>query len=319
MNMHNPMASLEGARILITGADGFVGANLVCALLRAGIGLDAMVSRPGNLKRLGAFQSDPKLNFVVWDLMQNPARLVEERRYDIVFHLAAVMPGRPEAQDVRASNTVNVTATLELAQALARIGGLMVFASSFSEYSRCPEPISEDALPMPTTLYGWTKAAAVLGLRSLNIPQAWTVARLFGLFGPYEAPQRLLPYVYGRLSRGQEAQLTSGEQVRDFLFVEDAVVAVLIAASTAQARGRDFNIGTGIGLRVRDVVTMAGEQLGRPELLRFGAVGSISAAPDYAVADNRRATTELDWQPRVEAREGVERTLAWLAGAAARP
>ncbi|MDQ7834340.1 MAG: NAD(P)-dependent oxidoreductase [Humidesulfovibrio sp.] len=313
--MQRLASALSGARILVTGADGFVGANLIKALLDGGVGVDALVSGGGPLKRLGSFMGRPGLNIVTWDLMQNPMSLVEDKGYDLVFHLAAVMPGRPEANDPRAITAVNVTATLELAQALSRRGGLMVFASSFSEYSSKPDPISEETLPLPTNLYGWTKAAAVLGLRSMNIPNAWTVARLFGIFGPFEAPQRLLPYVYGQLTQGREARLTSGEQVRDFLFVEDAVEAVLATALRAQARGRDFNIGTGIGLRVRDVVTMAGEQLGRPELLRFGAVGSISAAPDYAVADNRRVTSELDWHPRVDAREGVERTLAWLAGA----
>lgn len=317
--MQRLVDALAGARILVTGADGFVGANLIQALLGGGLPVDALVSGNSPLRRLRHFEGDPRLSIVPWDLQNDPAPLVQDRGYDLVFHLAAVMPGRPEAEDPRVINAVNVTATLELARALSRRNGLMVFASSFSEYSSWPDPISEDTLPLPTTLYGWTKAAAVLGLRAMNIPGAWTVARLFGIFGPYEAPQRLLPYVFGRLCQGEEAKLTSGEQVRDFLFVEDAVAALLMTALKPQARGRDFNIGTGIGRRVRDVVTLAGELMGRPELLRFGAVPSISAAPDYAVADNRRVTTELGWRPDVDVREGVERTLAWLSGAQARP
>jgi len=317
--MHSLTSALAGARILVTGADGFVGANLVQALTSAGVQVDALVSGTGKLKRLGPFVARGGLGVVPWDLAHDPSALVAGRGYDIVFHLAAVMPGRPEALDPRAITAVNVTATLELAQALAKRNGLLVFASSFSEYSSRPDPISEDALPLPTTLYGWTKAAAVLGLRSLNIPQAWTVARLFGIYGPFEASNRLLPYVADRLRRGEQALLTDGLQVRDFLFVEDAVEAVLATAVHPQARGRDFNIGTGKGLRVRDVVALAGELLGRPELLRFGAVASVSAAPDYAVADNRRVVTELGWVPRADVREGVERTLSWLAVAGARP
>jgi nucleoside-diphosphate-sugar epimerase len=309
MNDKHTMA-LEGAKILVTGGDGFIGANLVRALLDMGLTVDAMVTRPDKPKRLAGMAGERRLSLVAWDLAQNPAELVEQQGYDLIFHLAAIMPDRDK--DALRILTVNTVASLELAKAMAARGGFMVFAGTVSEYSGQAGVLAEDDPPSPGTLYGVSKAAAVMAIKSLVPVRAWCVTRLFGVYGPHEARQRLLPYITGQLTRGEPALLTQGDQIRDFIHVADAARAMIAAAALPASRGRVYNIGSGVGRSVRDVAALAGQHLGRPELLRFGAIPSRSAAPDNFIADVRRAAKELGWRARIGIAEGVARTVDWF-------
>lgn len=312
----NAFKALSGARILVTGAGGFVGANLTRVLLAHGLAVDALTSRPGPSRRLDALAAAPGLARVVWDLRENPAPLVAKGGYDLVFHLAAAMPGSNTEGQATSDDlhVINVAATLELAKAVAKRGGLMLFAGSVSEYAASDHPLGEDAPSEAATPYGRGKAAAVDGLVALGLNQAWCVLRLFGVYGPLEAPTRLLPYIASRLTRGEQALLTHGMQIRDCIFVEDAVRAFVLAASSKVSPGRVYNIGSGTGVTVRHVAQMAGDMLGRPDLLVFGAVPSISAAPGRFVADNTRAVAELGWRPMVGLEDGLARTIQWVVG-----
>jgi nucleoside-diphosphate-sugar epimerase len=138
--------------------------------------------------------------------------------------------------------------------------------------------------------------------------------RLFGAYGPGEAPYRLLPYLCERLRRGEAVDLTPGEQVRDFTFVQDVVDGLVRFAGVAGA-AEFVNLCSGRGVRVRDVATMAAETLGAdPELLRFGARPARGDEPTWLVGSVDRMREVLGWVPPTSLEDGIRLTCEYDAG-----
>jgi nucleoside-diphosphate-sugar epimerase len=290
------------SRVLVTGASGYVGRQVVEALRRRGHDVVAGSSRP----RDGA---------VAADLLApgGAVALVAEAGAERLVHLAWYAEhGRfwtaPENLDW-------VGATLALLRAFREAGGeRAVVAGSCAEYAWDGEgPCTEGATPRePATLYGAAKHAAHVVseayARQESLSLAW--GRIFFSFGPGEAPGRLIPSVAGALLRGEEAPVTGGEQVRDFLAVEelgDAFAALL----DSDVRGA-VNVASGRGVPVRDVVAMVARAAGREDLVRYGALPPRPGDPAAIVADVARLEREVGWTPRETLEEGIERTVRAL-------
>jgi nucleoside-diphosphate-sugar epimerase len=163
-------------------------------------------------------------------------------------------------------------------------------------------------------LYGASKAASVLCGNalafSLNVP--FVTLRLFGVFGTWEGPQRLVPYLISRLLDNQPVDLTRGEQVRDLLF-EDDVVAAFLAGATSEGlkSGEVYNVCASRPTRIRDLGELVADMMGKPrELLHWGERPYRSDEPMWLVGDNsrfRKATG--DWSPKITVHEGIRRMI----------
>ena len=137
---------------------------------------------------------------------------------------------------------------------------------------------------------------------------AW--GRIFFVYGPGEPEGRLVPSVGRTLLAGEPVPTTSGDQVRDFMHVED-VAAAFAALADADTTGA-VNIASGDPVRVRDVVETLAEQVGRPDLLRPGALPDREGDPPRLVADVTRLRQEVGIAPQIALREGLAQTLEWL-------
>jgi len=294
------------SRVLVTGARGFVGAPATEALAAAGHEVHAVGSGPPPSGRPG----------VTWhrtDLLDPAA--VSQLLGDIapakLLHLAWYTEhGRfwraPE-------NLAWVEATLHLLRAFQAAGGTRaVLAGTCAEYDWTVSPLSERSTPLaPATLYGSAKHATRLvaeaWAREVGLELAW--GRIFFLYGPGEAPDRLLPSVARALLAGHEAPTTAGEQVRDFLHVDD-VAGAFVALLGSDVTGA-VNIASGDGVAVREFVELVAEATGRPDLLRVGAIPMRADDPPHLVADVRRLHEEVGFTPLLSLREGVEAAVDW--------
>jgi nucleoside-diphosphate-sugar epimerase len=136
---------------------------------------------------------------------------------------------------------------------------------------------------------------------------AW--GRLFYLFGPREYPERIVPAAIRSLQRGQPFACTSGTQVRDFLYVEDAadaLVALLDSAVTGAV-----NIASGTPMPLRALLSGVGRELGREHLLQFGARAQAEREPPVLSADVTRLRCEVGWSPPTPFDAAVRQTVAW--------
>lgn len=297
-------------KVLVTGASGFLGRQCVPLLASKDYEVHALSRRPSGT-------AIPKVSWHELDLLQ-PGRateLIRELRPDCLLHLAwYAEPGKFwEARE----NLYWVRASLELLCAFEDQGGKRVVAAgSCAEYDRSFGECLENATPLlPTTLYGTSKHALERILhfssRQTGLSSAW--GRIFFLYGPHEHPSRLVAYTVRSLLRGEPALCSEGRQILDFTFVEDAASAfVSLLESAVQG---PVNIGSGRPVAVRDVLQEIGQQLGRSELIHFGA-RTASSGPDRFWANTQRLTEEVGWVPRYTIVDGIKQTIEWWRGAA---
>ena len=285
---------------LVTGAGGFVGRALAARLGGLGWRVAAAGRDPAAIAAAGA-------------------------RVDLVFHCAAygVNPADRDPGQMFAANVAAAGAWVEAAAALG--ARAFVHVGSCSEYGVVAEhrPIGEDAPLAAADLYGASKAAGGLWARAraaaLGLPFLWV--RPFGIFGPGEAPHRLLPHLHARLRAGARAELTPGRQMRDFLYIDDAAAGLAAAGEAALAGfAGECNLSSGRALSVRDFAEAAARAMGADAgLLDFGARGYRPGEAMWMVGDPARLAAATGFRPALSAEDGIARAVAALdAGAAVR-
>jgi UDP-glucose 4-epimerase len=310
----------RGDRCLVTGGAGFIGANLVHALLRQGMRVrvfdDLSTGRLVNLEDLVG-----DLEFVEGDVRDLEAVRAVTQGCAVVFHLAAIPSVARSVADPASTNEVNVTGTLHVLLA-ARDAGVqrLVFASSSSVYGNAPSmPVHEELACRPISPYGVSKLAGERYLQafweSYELP---TVAlRYFNVFGPRQNARAeyaaVVPrFVAAALEEQPATIYGDGEQARDFTYVGDVVQANLQAAdSTPDAWGQVFNVACGDRHSVNRLHAAVGSALGGEVLdpvfepPRAGDVRESHAAI-------HAAERVLGYSPEYGFDDGLRRTAAWF-------
>jgi nucleoside-diphosphate-sugar epimerase len=303
-----PSSELAGRRVLVTGATGFLGANLTRALRSAGADVHALVRRTGPELPAGVEAHLADLRDA-----EATARAVSAARPEIVFHLAAAS-GHPDGEAARAQAlAVTVGGTANLLEALREAGAArVVHAGSSLEYGASRRPMRETDPPAPVTFRGTAKAAAtalVLGFGAeTGIPV--TVVRPFSVYGPWERRPRFVPTVVEAALAGGPIRLTAPGIARDFVFVDDVVDAFLLAALTPAAAGEVVNAGTGRQTTNEELVATLGEVLDRPLDVRPGEHEARPWDTGTWVADTAKAQRLLGWTARHDVADGLRATLA---------
>jgi nucleoside-diphosphate-sugar epimerase len=292
-------------RVLLTGASGFIGRHVADALLRAGLEVHAAVLPHEPV-------SDARLLVHEADLLDplGAEGLVGRVRADCLLHLAwYAVPGKFwEAPE----NERWIGASLRLLRAFGETGGRRaVMAGSCAEYAWGDDaPLTEaDSTIGPGTLYGACKhathVAAAAVARQLGVSLAW--GRIFFLYGPGEAPGRLVSEVVGGLLRGHQVPTTDGSQRRDFMHVRD-VAGAFAALLTSDVTG-PVNIASGSAVPVREIVQTIAEEAGRPDGVLLGELPQRPGEPPTIAADVRRLTEEVGFAPKIDLRGGIREML----------
>ena len=296
-------------RVFLTGATGFVGSHLSRTLLRSGHEVYALVRPEADLTRIRDLMTD--LHLLTGDLASPdlPQRL-SSLQPELCFHLAwYVVPGKyldaPE-------NLLHLELSLRLLQALARAGcRRFLGVGTCFEYEPGNAPLSEGSPTRPLQLYSAAKLALAQLLPhvtgSTGMSAAW--ARVFYIYGPFEDDRRLVPSVIRSLLAGEPARVTTGEQVRDYLHVED-VAGALAALGLSRLEGA-VNVGSGQPTTIRTLLMRLGEILGCPDRILFGAVPAAQGDPPYVCACNRLLVEGTGFQPRFSLAEGLRHTVEW--------
>lgn len=261
-------------RVLLTGARGFVGTQVLRALIGQGAEVTATL-RPG--QELPGVQP-----LVTPDLFAEDTAFWERaaRGQDAVIHVAWYAEPGAYLQSPR--NLDCLAGTIRLFKGVRAAGGahLQGIGTCFEYDLRgLSAPIPLDAPLVPATPYGAAKAAAFLALSRL--PGAFAWSRLFYLHGEGEDPRRLVPYIHAQLRKGEPVELTSGTQVRDFLDVAKA--GWQIAEVTRQGLTGPLNICSGRPITVAALALSIAESYGRPDLIRLGARLDRADDPPYVV------------------------------------
>ena len=305
-------------RTLVTGGAGFIGSNLVDALLAEGhdvVVLDDLSSgKEENLREALAAGATLRRG----DVRQadDVAAAVAAAQAEVVFHLAAQIDVRKSVADPVFDAMTNIGGTINVLDAARQAGARVINVSTggaiYGEAEVIPTP--ETIEPLPEAPYGQSKFCAerYIGLYERLYGLSGATVRLGNVYGPRQDPlgeAGVIAIFCGKLERGEQPTIYGdGRQTRDYVYVGDVVAALLAVLAHPQARG-EYNVGTGRESSVLDLVAALSPYAQGTFEAQF-APARAGEMPRSCL-DVTRAREALGWEPTIDLAEGLRRTVAW--------
>jgi NAD dependent epimerase/dehydratase len=315
--------SIDGTKVLVTGAEGFIGSHVVEALVAEGADVRAFTWYDPNGRHgwLDGCAPDVRDAIELWpgDVRDRTDVTNAVRGCDVVLHLAALISIPHSYRAPEAFVATNVTGTLNILEACRELGVRRLVQTSTSEVYGTPAtvPIVEDHELQAQSPYSATKIAAdkLCESYACSFGLPVTVLRPFNTFGPRQSTRAVIPTILGQLLAGHtELRLGSLAPRRDFTFVTDTARAFVLAADTDLESGTVVQLGTGVAVSVGDVVEAAGRLLGvKPTV----GIDDQRVRPDASevqvlLSDPTLAASALGWKPEVDFVAGLAVTTEWL-------
>lgn len=305
---------------LVTGAAGFIGSTLVDRLLADGhtvVGVDDL-SR-GRMANLDSAQSHDRFEFVQAEIRSADfGPLLEARRPELVYHLAAQVDVRHSVTDPEFDASVNVIGTVRIAEAARRAGvRKVVHTSSGGSIYGVPQcyPTDESTPPDPASPYAAGKLAGEIYLNAFRHLYGMDCSHIApaNVYGPRQDPhgEAGVVAIFARalLAGAPTKVFGEGANTRDYVYVDDVVDAFVRASGTAGG-GQRFNIGTGVETSDRALHSAVAAAAGAPDDPEFAPprLGDL----ERSCLDPGRAAAVLGWRPQVPLAEGVRRTVEYF-------
>ena len=320
--MDDYLRKYKGKNVLVTGGAGCIGSNLVRALTNAEAARVIVLDDLSAAERWNV-PADPNVVFIQGSVCDDEVlRRAFSNRLHFVFHLAAHFANQNSVDHPETDLAVNGLGTLKVLQYshLAGVGRFVFASSGCSVYgSQAPLPLKEDFVSIHLdTPYQITKLLGELYCNFFynhyGLPVA--IARYFNVYGPGEIPgayRNVIPnFIWWGLHRQPLTITGTGEETRDFTFVDDIVDGTLRLGVIPGAVGQAFNLASEVETRVIDIAAMANELTGNDGQLRF------APRRDWDKIVRRRASIArargvLGYEAKTHLRDGIKRTFDWVA------
>lgn len=318
MNTKRNHSDLSGKTIFLTGATGFIGSHLLKRLIKEGCDVHISIRKNSSLWRIEDFKDEFVYHIIDLTDFESVKSTVQQIKPDVIFHLAAYGVDYRQ-QNIHQAIDANIIASVNLFEAfLANNGQKFIHTGSCFEYGQKNEPISEHDFSDPTSAYGATKASSVhllSGMAKSMRSGELVILRPFGVFGEYEGLHRFVPQVIDKLKSGNTVQMTLGEQIRDYIYIDDLIDAYVLASIVPlKNKVEIINIGSGKGIAMKDLALIISKQLGvSNDLMQFGALPYRLDEMMYLVANVDKAKSLLGWEPKVPIEKGIEHAIKWYS------
>ena len=308
-NLIYPTRRLTHAKILVTGATGFIGRHLTKALILAGADVFGFSRRKSD--DLG---SDKTFVGDISDV-ETVLNVIENIKPHFVFHLAASKLRAAEPDDFRRCFDKNLIGTLNLLEAchVSSKNSRIVALGTCEEYGRATPPYTEDIREAPVSAYSCSKLATTMLLQTFHRVQGLPVVVLRPslAYGPGQDDDMFLPVLIKCLLRKSRFAMSPGDQLRDFIYIDDLIEAILLAATSPESTGKVINISSDEPTKIKDLAKIVATII-EPDAYKLLDIGKISYRLGEAMkywADNKLAKLILDWQPKVSLLEGLGKTV----------
>lgn len=306
---------LNKKRVLVTGATGFVGANLTRWFLTQGADVFVFIRKTSDLWRIADIRKRIKEFAVDLNNLENTEKAVIKIIPQVIIHTAAY-GGSVFQDNIDKIIESNFVGTVNLVRALKAINyEAMINTGSSSEYGIYEKPMSENDLLRPVSEYGVSKAAGTLFCQAEALKHNRPIAtlRLFSPYGYYDEPNRLISSVILSGLKRKIQGLSSPNSVRDFVFIEDVIEAYRKAIiNINEINGEIINIGAGQQYSVGEVVSCVNGMFSDGIKFRWGAIPNNRDEPKHWQADIAKAAKVLSWKPKYKLKLGIKKCISWF-------
>ncbi len=296
-------------KILVTGATGFIGKNLVESL-KEKFEVYALILDEKEKNVI------PQIDYILWKTFfdrENEIKTLDGKKLgkiDTVIHLASYGVN-PKDNDIDKMVESNISLTKDLILNLERVSCKnIIFTGSGFEYGdKGKIKLKEDMELNPFSLYGATKVSAFLigkklceslGINYINL-------RLFNIFGEYEGSNRLIPQIINNYLEGKELNFTAGNQVRDYLYIKDIIEVYEMILEKNIYNNETYNVCSSEEVTIKEFITKVADTIGiNKESLNFGTIPSRKEEALYIVGDNSKLKRDFDWNRKYSYEFGIK-------------
>jgi nucleoside-diphosphate-sugar epimerase len=303
--------------VLITGATGFVGSNLLRRLLDINkYDIHVIIRQQSDIWRIKDILD--KVNVHYGDLIDKEQlhNILKKAQPNIIYHLAAY-GSYPSQKEVDVILQTNILGTWNLLQACEQVNySLFVNTGTSAEYGSKGFATKETDILEPNNYYAVSKAAQTLLCQHIARLEKRPICtlRLFTVYGPADERTRLVPQVISRCLKGEDLLLSSPETARDFVYVEDVVEAYLRVDRLSKLGGEIFNVGSGVQHTINDIVSEVMNLTNSKAVAKWGALPVRTWDTSTWVSDIAKIGRLLDWEPKHSLRDGLLATIQWYKG-----
>ncbi|MEI7731291.1 MAG: NAD-dependent 4,6-dehydratase LegB [Verrucomicrobiota bacterium] len=314
---------IRGKKVLVTGADGFIGSHLVERLLQSGANVRALAcynsqNSWGWLDTLDRASLE-QVEVISGDVRDGGNMDHAVEGCDVVFHLAALIAIPFSYHAPEAYIDTNIKGTLNVMQAVRRhkVARLLVTSTSEVYGTARYVPIDEQHPYQGQSPYSASKIGAdrlaESFYRSFNLPVV--IMRPFNTFGPRQSARAVIPTIITQLLSGyQEIRLGNLAPTRDFVYVKDTAAGMLALAECDQAVGQEINIATGVEISVRQLAEELIKQINPAARLieEDQRKRPVNSEVERLLGCNKKIRALTPWQPRYTFATGLAETIQWL-------
>lgn len=301
-------------RVLVTGATGFVGANLVRTLIQKNYQVDILKRKDSPIWRIKDIIS--KLNPHDVDLLEKKtlSKLLQKIKPQIIFHLANLGSYAgidPSIEDSLKINTIGTINLIESADAIDY--ECFINTGSSSEYGNKHHPMQETDLCEPITNYAISKLTTSLYAKSYanKTKKPLVTLRLFSPFGSYDHPRRLIAETILKLIKQQEIICYNPTATRDYIFIDDVICAYLKCLEKPEKlTGEILNVGSGQQTSVYDMIQLLKIETGSKSPIKYADTQNGNLL--IWQADIKKAYESLNWRPEKNLIQGIKETITWF-------
>lgn len=295
----------------ITGISGFIGRALASALRAQGVAVTGIARN--------ATQLEPVEGTVYGDIKDRAfvTSLIHQIRPTVVFHLAANKARTGSIEDFRRGVEDNLIGTLNLAEACIDKPYIQRFVAmgTCEEYGHSAVPFLEGMRESPVSAYSFSKTASIHLLQTLHRTHHLPVVLLRPslAYGPGQAMDMFLPALIQSLLEGKHFAMSRGQQTRDFVYLDDLIEAVILAATLPGIFGKVVNISSCTPILLKDMALLVAQKVGAntEKLIEFGKKDYRPSEIMEYVASYELAERTLNWKPKTSINDGLTATIEY--------
>lgn len=301
-------------KVLVTGATGFIGANLTRKLVKRNYEVHILIRKSSDVWRIKDII--PKLHTHQIDLLkkQHLSKLISAIKPNAIFHLANLGLYGGFDSPIEESIKINLVGTINLIKSAHYTNyKCLINTGSSSEYGDKLFPMKENHLCQPSTNYALTKLAGTLYAQAYakKNHKALATLRLFSPFGPFDHPARFISQTIIKLLRNEEILIKSPYVVRDYIFIDDVIEAFLVCMKNSnKLSGEVFNIGSGKQTTIHRVLQLLKSEIKSKSQIKYDTLSRKEN--NMWQADIKKAKQKLGWYPKTTLTEGLKETVKWF-------